>query len=119
MIKGLGLAETKDFVSSYDKDDQKTIWKVGVLDSDIFDLVENSTALAMTTAVRFGLKGFENFVDSAGKPVVFSTKNILVGVTTYAVVADSIMKIISPEVKYELAVQILKMSKLSEDEIKN
>ena len=122
MIKGLGLLETKDYVSKFDIEEPKTIFKIGVLDSDIYDMIDSgqsNTATAMTTAVRYGLKGFEGFVDSTGKPIRFVTVPHIVGQTTYQIVADSIMKILAPQVKYELAVEILKMSKLNEEEIKN
>ena len=119
-IKGISLGETKDFVSSYDKDEPKTIWKLGVLDSEIFDLLgeDKNPLRLMSDAVRFGLKGFENFnVD--GQPVKFDTISRAVGSYNYKVVADSIMKIIPPQVKTELGTEILKMSKLDENEIKN
>lgn len=122
MIKGISLAETKEFISSFDKGETKTTWKIGALDSDIFDLVDNRIGTqphGFADAVRFGLKGFDNFYDENDKPVIFSTKKIVIGLTDYTVVSDNIMKIIPPQVKYELAIQIINMSKLSEEERKN
>ncbi len=120
-IKGISLIETKDFVSQYDKSEDKTIWKIGALNSDIFDLVvgqENPLKIA-AEAVRFGLKGFDNFNDSNDKPIRFDTVSRAVGPYNEKVVSDNIMKIIPPQVKSELAAEILKMSKLNEEEIKN
>lgn len=119
-IKGISLGEVKDFTSSFDKDEPKTIWKLGVLDSEIFDLLgeDKNPLRLMSDAVRFGLKGFENFT-ADGKPVKFDTVSRAVGPYNYKIVADSIMKIIPPQVKSELGAEILKMSKLNEEEIKN
>jgi hypothetical protein len=120
-IKGISLGETKDFTSSYDKNEPKTIWKIGVLDSDIFDLFGGNTdnrLTAMAEAVRFGLKGIENF-EVEGKIINFHTNTRIVGQTTYKVVANDIMKVIPPEIKYELANEIIKLSQLDEQEIKN
>jgi hypothetical protein len=120
-IKGLGLGETQDYISQYDKEEPKTIWKLGVLDSEIFDLLgeEKNPLRIMSEAIRFGLKGFENFKDSNGNVVKFDTVSRAVGSYNYKVVANNIMKIIPPQVKTELGSEILKMSKLNEDEIKN
>lgn len=120
-IKGISLSETKDFVSQYDKSEPKTIWKLGALDSEIFDLLgeDKNPLRLMADAVRFGLRGFENFTDENNKPVKFDTVSRAVGPYNYKVVADSIMKIIPPQIKTELGTEILKMSKLNEEEIKN
>ncbi len=120
-IKSISLGETKDFISSYDKDEPKTIWKVGVLDSEVFDLLgeDKNPLRLMSDAVRFGLKGFENFKDSSGKEIKFDTISRVVGPYNYRVVADNIMKIIPPQIKTELGMEILKISRLQEEEIKN
>ncbi len=120
-IKGISLGETKDFVSQYDKDEPKTIFKIGALDSEIFDLLgeDKNPLRLMSDAIRFGLKGFENFNDSNGKPIKFDTVSRAVGQYNYKVVSDSIMKILPPQVKTELGTEILKLSKLNEEEIKN
>lgn len=120
-IKGISLGETKDFTSIYDKEEPKTKWIIGALDSDIFDLVvgqENQLKIA-SEAVRFGLKGFENFNDSNNKPLKFDTVSRAVGPYNYKVISDNIMKLLPPQVKIELAAEILKISKLNEEEIKN
>lgn len=120
-IKGISLAETVDYVSQYDKEEPKTIWKLGALDSEVFDLLgeDKNPMRLIADAVRFGLKGFENFTDGNGKTVRFDTVSRVVGSYTYKVVADNIMKIIPPQVKAELGNEIMKMSKLNEEEVKN
>lgn len=120
-IKGISLSETVDFVSQYDKVEPKTIWKLGALDSEVFDLLgeDKNPLRLMSDAVRFGLKGVENFKDGNGNDIKFNTVSRAVGPYNYKVVADNIMKIIPPQVKTELGMEILKISKLNEEEIKN
>jgi len=121
-IKGISLSETKDFVSEFDKDEPKTTWKLGALDTDIFDLLgdqDRNPLKMMSEAVRFGLKGFENFKSADGNEVKFDTVSRAVGGRNYKVLADNILRIIPPSVKNELGAEILKMSKLSGEEIKN
>ena len=120
-IKGISLGETRDFISQYEKDEPKTTWKLGALDSEIFDLLgeDKNPLRLMSDAVRFGLKGFENFKDGNGNIIKFDTISRAVGPYNYKVVSDSIMKIIPPQVKTELGTEILKMSKLNEEEVKN
>lgn len=119
-IKGISLLETKDFISTYDKEEPKTVWKLGVLNSDVFDMVvgQENTFKVAGEAVRFGLRGFENFTVD-GQAVKFDTVSRSVGFYNLKVVSDKIMQVIPPEVKYELSAEILKMSKLQEEEIKN
>lgn len=122
MITGISTQETKDFISQYDKGEPKTIWKISAIDSEVFDLVGDygrNPLRMMSEAVRFGLKGFENFKDAYGNTVKFSTVSRPVGPNNYQVVADNIMKIIPPEIKTELGGEILKLSKLNEEETKN
>ena len=122
MITGINISATKDYISKFDKGEQKTTWKIGALDSDIFDLIGeySQNPLKMTSeVVRFGLKGFENFKDAKENIINFDTISRSVGRSNYNVVADSIMKILPPEIKSELSAEILKLSKLSEEEIKN
>ncbi len=120
-IKGISLAETKEYISQYDKDEPKTKFIIGPLDSEIFDLLgeDKNPLRLMSDAVRFGLKGFENFKDGNGNVVKFDTISRAVGPYNYKVVSDSIMKIIPPQVKTELGMEILKISRLNEEEIKN
>lgn len=120
-IKGISLAETKEYISQYDKDEPKTKFIIGPLDSEIFDLLgeDKNPLRLMSDAVRFGLKGFENFKDGNGNVVKFDTISRAVGSYNYKVVSDSIMKIIPPQVKTELGMEILKISRLNEEEIKN
>jgi len=122
MFKGINLSETVDYVSPNDKGEPKTIAKLGALDGDVFDFVvsrEHPLKIA-AEAVRFGLKGLENFKDGNGNLVKFDTvSRAFSNGYNYKVVSDNIMKILPPELKSEWAAEILKISKLSEEEQKN
>jgi len=122
-IVGISLSETKDFVSSHDKGEPKTIWKVSVLDSEVFASLgehSNNPLKMMLEIVRFGLKGFENFTDAAGNKLNFNTVvRSLGGPHTYKVVADSIIKIIPSQIINEIGAEILRLSQLNEEETKN
>jgi len=120
-IRAISLAETKEIISQFDKENPKTKWIIGPLDSEIYDLIgeDKNPLRIMSDAVRFGLRGFENFTDAEGKPVKFDTVSRTYGLYNYKVVSDSIMKIIPPQVKTELGAEILKISRLSEEEAKN
>jgi hypothetical protein len=121
-IIGISLSETKDFISSADTSEPKTIFKLGVLDAEVFaslgELANNPLKM-MLEIVKYGLRGFSNFNDAGGNPVQFRTVAKQVGPTTYQVVADSIIKIIPSQIINEMGAEILQMSKLTEQETKN
>ncbi|MDD5355942.1 MAG: hypothetical protein PHY56_05370, partial [Candidatus Omnitrophica bacterium] len=72
MISGISLSETRDYISTADTGEPKTIWKLGVLDAEVFaslgELANNPLKM-MLEIVRFGLRGFEGFKDSQGNDV--------------------------------------------------
>lgn len=122
MITGISLSETKDFVSSFDSGEPKTIWKLGILDAEVFASLgqyNDNPLKMMLEIVKFGLKGFENFTDSAGNKVNFNTISRSLGPYPYKVVSDSIIKVIPSKIINELGGEILSLSKLSEEETKN
>ena len=122
-ITGINLTLTVDYVSKLDKSENKTIWKLGVLNSEAYAFVSEKVATktlkAMLDVVRFGLKGFENFKDSDGKDIKFDSVSFPLGDYNYNIVANNIIKIIPMEVIIELGAEILKLSRLSEAEVKN
>ncbi len=142
MITGINIAETKDYISKYDPDKEKaTIWKIGILDSILKSKIQNVVTTyeadpsnprnvkAKATInvkeqaleiVRFGLKGFENFIHPQTKePIKFDTISISRFGKNYNVVSDRILEIIPSEVLGELAEEIGKESGLTEEETKN
>jgi hypothetical protein len=121
-ITGISLSETKDFISTSDTSEPKTIFKLGVLDAEAFaslgEFVNNPLKM-MLEIVRFGLKGFENFKDSNGNEVKFSAISKSVSSYNYKVVSDSVLKIIPSHIINEIVAEIMQMSKLGESEAKN
>lgn len=139
-IKAIDLTETMDYVSKLDKEEPKTVWKLGVLDTRIRKQLEdvsweyeadpsqpgNAKAKASFNFgkseiefVVFGLKGFENLFDKNGKQVYFKTEERVVNGKVYHVVADEIIKIIPGNIITELAGRIKELNNVSEEERKN
>lgn len=120
-ITGISLSETKDFISVSDTSEPKTVFKIGVLDAEVFaslgEYTDNPLKM-MLEIVRFGLKGFSNFKDAQGNDVQFSTVSRNVGPYNYKVVSDYILKIIPSQVINEMGAEILQQSKLSDQEKK-
>jgi len=121
-ILGISLSETKYYISQFDTVEPKTIFKLGVLDAEVFaslgEFVNNPLRMMLEIA-RFGIKGFENLKDGAGNVIKYTTISRNIGPYNYKVVADSTLKIIPSQVISELGAEILRMSKLSEEETKN
>lgn len=139
-IRAIDLSETTDFVSKLDKEEPKTIWKLGVLDTRMRKQLEDigfeyevdpsqpSSGKAKAKLnlgkselefVAFGLKGFENFFDKSGKPVSFKTEDRNVNGKIYHIVADEILKIIPGDIVTELAMKIKEINSVGEAERKN
>ena len=140
MLTGINIYETRNYKSKLDPDTQNpTIFKIGVLDQQIKDWIEdqatsyeisspnpNEPAKATlsynrrnTLAVKFGLKGLENFIDPKTKqPVKFDTINLSKFGKNYQVVTDEIISMFPRELIRELAGVILNENTLSGEEIK-
>jgi len=145
MITGISIADTKEYISKFDPDkdnkEKATIWELGVLDSilkskiqDIITTYETDpsrpkdiTAKATINMneraldiVRFGLKGFKNFIHpQTNQPIKFDTVSINRFGKNYNVVSDEVLKIIPSKILDELAEEIGKQSGLTEEETKN
>jgi hypothetical protein len=140
MIKGISLGETELYVSKLDTGDNPTKWKIGVLDSaamaeirdmvTVFEVDRQADANAPTKnklclnqvnleAVRFGLKGFENFIDSRGSMVDFMKEKRALAGKHVEVVNEDILRMIPFDVLMELGEVILKKNKISAEEAKN
>lgn len=139
-IKAIDLTETVDYVSQLDKEEPKTVWKLGVLDTRIRKQLEdisweyeadpsqpgNAKAKASFNLgkseiefVMFGLKGFENFFNKDGKQIYFKTEDHIVNGKIYHVVADEVIKIIPGNIITELAAKIKELNNVSDAERKN
>ena len=69
--------------------------------------------------VRFGLKGFKNFINLKGEEILFKTEKKKIGNTNYDVVSDETLKPIPRRVLKELAKIITKENIEQEEEAKN
>jgi len=125
MITGISLSDTQDYISKYDKDEPKTVFKIGVLVTDVFTTVSKMASSkdqsidALTEAVRFGVKGFDGFKDKQGNKINFDTANRNVNGVDYQVLTNRIINMIPVDVVIELGGEILRITKLSEAEVKN
>jgi len=68
--------------------------------------------------VRFGLKGWQNFLGADGKERPFKTKRLSRGGKSYEVVSDESLAYLPVRVIRELADVILNWNQLSEEEKK-
>ena len=138
MIKGISLGETSWFTCKDDRENP-TRWKIGVIDAlvmaEIQDLItvfepdySNMEGPAKSKlclnrvkseAVRYGLKGWENFVDSTGSAVPFRTERRTMGGRTVDALPDELMQMIPFVIVTEIGDKILTMNRLNEGEVKN
>ena len=138
-IQAIDLTETQDYVSKYDTGDNKTVWKLGALDSRIKKIIEdvaweyeanpNSPGDAKAKAsfnigktelefVQFGLKGFENFLGK-GRQIYYDTEVKNMNGKAYHVLKSDILGLIPGDVIKELADKIKEINNVSEEERKN
>lgn len=139
MIKGVSLAETEFYVCKKDKE-SPTKWKIGVIDSlimseiqDLITLFEPDGSgrpdapaktklclnLVRAEAVRYGVRGWENFVDSTGSPVAFKTERRSIGGKMVDALDEDILRLIPYEVVNELGEAVLAKNRFNEVEAKN
>lgn len=122
MAQGLNLAASKEHVCSMDKDTPPTKWHIGAVDSVIMTMAglgSKSTSDVMMTLVKFGLKGVADFKDAQGKEIQFEKGQEIVSGVTYQVVARSLLRVIPLAYIVELGTEILNLSTLSGEQIKN
>ncbi len=141
MLTGINIYEAKPYKSKLDPDkDNSTIFHVGLLDSYLRAYIEDQTtsfefssknpkdpAKANINAskrnllvVKFGLKGFDNFLDPRDKkPLKFDTVSTAINGKNYTAVTDEIISMLPKALIDELSEVILAENSLSEDEEKN
>ena len=141
MLTGINIYESKPYKSKLDPDkDNPTVFHLGLLDSHLRAFIEDQTtsfefssknpkdpAKANINAskrnlmvVKFGLKGFDNFLDPRDKkPVKFDTVSTSVSGKNYSAVTDEIISMFPKALIDELSEVILSENTLGEDEEKN
>lgn len=136
------ILDTVDFISKYDTDkEHPTIWKLGMFDSVVRAKIQDfittyeadpsnpknikarvtiNLSERMLDIVRFGLKGIENFMHpQTQKLIQFDTVSVVRFGKNCNIVSDEVLKFIPFEVIEELAGEISKQNKLTEEETKN
>ncbi|MFA5143976.1 MAG: hypothetical protein WC522_07435 [Candidatus Omnitrophota bacterium] len=141
MITGINIYETRAYKSKLDPDkNNPTVFHIGMLDPFLRAHIDDEvTSLEVSSknpddkakanicaskrnllAVRFGLKGLENFLDPRTKePVKFDTISISVNGKNYNGVSEPILAMLGKLLMDELAEVILKENAISEEERKN
>ena len=141
MLTGIDVTATKKYVSKLDSDkDNPTVFHIGFLDPALrAEIDDDSSSYEMSstnpndkakvklnwnkrqiTAIKFGLKGLENFLDPQTKKAIeFKCETIRYAGKMRDCVPDRIIAMFPSELRAELAEVILDESKLSENERKN
>ncbi len=141
MLTGIDVTTTTKYVSKFDPDkDSPTVFHIGVLDPVLrAEIDDDSSSYEMSstnpndkakvklnwnkrqiTAIKFGLKNVENFLDpQTKKPIEFKCETIRYAGKMRDAVSDRIIAMFPSELRQELAEVILNESKLTGDEQKN
>jgi len=141
MLTGIDINSTRKFISKFDPDQNNpTVFHIGILDPVLRAEVDDESSTyelssrnpndkakvrlnwnkRQITAIKFGLKGLENFLDpQTNKPVDLSFDTIQYAGKMRQAVPDRIIAMFSNELRQELAEAVLNESKLSEEERKN
>lgn len=141
MLTGIDVNATRKYVSKLDPDKENpTTFHIGVLDPALrAEIDDDSSSYEMSssnpndkakvrlnwnkrqiTAIKFGLKGLENFLDPQTKKAVeLKFETIRYAGKMRDAVPDRVIAMFPSELRQELAEVILNESKLSGDERKN
>ncbi len=141
MLTGLDITETRKHVSKYDPDKENpTVFHIGLLDPLLrAEIDDESSSYEMSskkpddkakvklnwnkrqiTAIKFGLKGIDNFLDPQTKKAIeLRFETIHYAGKMRDVVPDRIIAMFPSELRAELAEVIMDESRLSETERKN
>ena len=139
MILALDSNESREFVSTLDNEETKTIFILGVLDNFVRAKIEDMTTRYSIpqnnstegTAdiqinynqrnlqlVRYGLKGWRNFKDAKGVDVIFETIASAEFGKSYNIISERTIKRLPRNLINELAVEILNDNQISIDDKK-
>jgi len=141
MLTGIDINSTRQYVSKLDPDkDNPTVFHIGLLDPVLrAEVDDESSSYEMSStnpndkakvrlnwnkrqimAIKFGLKGMDNFLDpQTRKPVDLKFETIHYAGKMRDVVPDRFIAMFPSELRTELSEVILNESRLSEDEQKN
>ena len=140
MFIGIDVNATRKYISKNDPDkDKPTIFHIGILDPVLRAEIEDETSLyemssnnpndkasvklnlnkRQITAIKFGLKGLDDFMDSQLKPVELKFETINYAGKMRQTVPDRIIAMFPSSLRTELAEAILNESYLSDEDEKN
>lgn len=141
MFTGIDINASRKYVSQNDPDKENpTVFLIGSLDPVVRAELEDESSLyemssqnpddktkvqlnlnkRQMTAVRFGLKGMENFLDPKTlNPVPFKTEKMMYAGKMRDAVPESMLAMIPHALRMELAEEVLNEAYLSEQEEKN
>ena len=141
MLTGIDINATRKYSSKLDPDkDNPTLFHIGVLDPALrAEIDDDSSSYEMSSsnpndkakvhlnwnkrqiaAIKFGLKGLDNFLDpQTKKPIELSFETIKYAGKMRDAVPDRIIAMFPSDLRQELAEVILNESRMSEDEQKN
>lgn len=147
-IVGISKLETEEFISSHDmvdtgdgtskqatKSEGATVWQIGVLDSDIRAVitdkamvleqhVDGNRILSQAgtrnlMAVRFGLRGWENFKHEDGSDIAYETEERMISGKIYTALTDKCLESIPGYLVTELGQEIIARNMLDAETRKN
>jgi hypothetical protein len=140
-IRAINLTKTVKHQLSFDEDkgtDKAVTFILGALDSRVFAAIKDkATGIPMSAlsggegnatlninqtnfdVVMFGLKGIENLLDDADKPVAYKTAHTNLAGKTHLTADPDLVAMLPPEVIDELATEIMEINMMKEEERKN
>jgi len=134
MIKAISPDQTFEYVCENDREsEQPTKWVLGVIDGRVRQYINDRAVVVVENGkpdeasghtlrtgtwqrliVKFGLRGWVNFLDADGKPMADSFDHLPIGSKSYAVVPDRVLDVMPFTVLSELATQLSKQNTLQE-----
>lgn len=141
MLTGIDINSTRKYVSKLDPDtNNPTVFHIGVLDPVLrAEIDDESSSYEMSStnpndkakvklnwnkrqimAVKFGLKGMDNFLDpQTNKPIEVKFETIHYAGKMRESLPDRIIAMFPSELRQELSEAVLNESRLTDDERKN
>ena len=132
--------EVRDYSFPWDTDENKTVWKIGVLDTPLrayltdrltdfsygkgdmsapADITLHQNIMYLE-AIRYGIKGWENFKDKSGNDIPYLTEMISISKLGNRLgIKDFSLRKIRYEWIEDLGKEVMRLNKLDKEEEKN
>lgn len=140
-LTGVNFAEEREYISPKDPDKENpTKFKLGLLDPFVRSYIEEQTTRMELGSggpdapagvgfsqikndiltVRLGLVGIENYLHpETGKPVEFRSTSRNIGRKMYTMVSEQVVSLMPTDLLHELAEEIRRDNRMTEEESKN